>query len=310
MEVTVNSIRRTFGTTTAVDALSFTFASGDVCGFVGPNGAGKTTAIKIMATMDTPDSGDVTYDNISATLYPELVRRHIGYMPDSLPDDRNISTWEYIDFFARSFGLRGESRSRRVAEIEEFTGLGNMRDKQLNALSKGMKQRVSLARALIHDPEILIMDEPAAGLDPKARIELRGLILDLAKQGKGIFLSSHILSDLDEICNKVVIIEKGITLHSGDIATVNQGGEPVLVATVKFIGNCSGHIATIAALPDVVNVRETGTSELTIELADSEDKASLLLKQMVKMDMPVYSFEIRKRDLEDIFMNITRGEVQ
>ena len=310
MEVTVSNIRRTFGSTVAVDNLSFSFSSGDVCGFVGPNGAGKTTAIKVIATMDAPDSGDVLYGGVSAAIHPERVRPHIGYMPDSLPDNRNITTWEYIDFFARAYGLKGETRSRRIAEIEEFTGLGIMREKKLTALSKGMKQRVSLARALVHDPEILIMDEPAAGLDPKARIELRELIITLAKQGKGIFLSSHILADLDEICNKVVIIEKGVTLYAGSIDAVGQNSESVIVANVKLSADCSAYIAAITALPGVTKVRQVNDSELAVEFAGTESEANLLLKQMIGQDIPVCAFEIRKSALEDIFMNITRGEVQ
>ena len=191
MEVKVENLRRTFGKLVAVDNLSFSFNSGDICGFVGPNGSGKTTTINIMAAIDAPDSGDVKYDGVSAVDYPEKISRIIGYMPDHLPAIKSITVWEYLDFFGRCYGLKADARSKRICYLEEFIGLGTMRNKQLHSLSKGMKQRVCLARALIHDPEIMIMDEPAAGLDPQSRIELRGMIKTLAAAGKGIFLSSH-----------------------------------------------------------------------------------------------------------------------
>ena len=195
MKTEVRNLTRIFGKTKAVDNVSFSFEDGNIFGFIGPNGAGKTTTIRIMATLDLATSGDVFYDGVSATIYPEAVRRVVGYMPDSLPGYKDIQVWEYLDFFARSFGLKGAERTRALNDIVDFTNLGELRYKFLFALSKGMKQRVSLARALIHNPKVLIMDEPAAGLDPRARHELRTLLKILADQKKAIFLSSHILSE-------------------------------------------------------------------------------------------------------------------
>ena len=153
MEVKVENLRRTFGKLVAVDNLSFSFNSGDICGFVGPNGSGKTTTINIMAAIDAPDSGDVKYDGVSTVDYPEKISRIIGYMPDHLPAIKSITVWEYLDFFGRCYGLKADARSKRISYLEEFTGLGSMRNKQLHSLSKGMKQRVCLARALIHNPK-------------------------------------------------------------------------------------------------------------------------------------------------------------
>ena len=217
MKTEVRNLSRVFGKTVAVDDISFSFEDGNIFGFIGPNGAGKTTTIRIMATLDLATSGDVFYDGVSATLYPEAVRRVVGYMPDSLPGYKDIQVWEYLDFFARSFGLKGAERTRALNDIVEFTNLGELRNKFLFALSKGMKQRVSLARALIHNPKVLIMDEPAAGLDPRARLELRTLLKVLADQKKAIFLSSHILSELQDICDGAVIIEQGKLLSAGTL---------------------------------------------------------------------------------------------
>ena len=217
MKTEVRNLTRIFGKTTAVDNISFSFEDGNIFGFIGPNGAGKTTTIRIMATLDLATSGDVFYDGVSATLYPEAVRRVVGYMPDSLPGYKDIQVWEYLDFFARSFGLKGAERTRALNDIVEFTNLGELRFKFLFALSKGMKQRVSLARALVHNPKVLIMDEPAAGLDPRARLELRSLLKILAEQKKAIFLSSHILSELQDICDGAVIIEQGKLLSAGTL---------------------------------------------------------------------------------------------
>ena len=217
MKTEVRNLTRVFGKNTAVDNISFSFEDGNIFGFIGPNGAGKTTTIRIMATLDLATSGDVFYDGVSATLYPEAVRRVVGYMPDSLPGYKDIQVWEYLDFFARSFGLKGTERTRALNDIIDFTNLGELRNKFLYALSKGMKQRVSLARALIHNPKVLIMDEPAAGLDPRARLELRTLLKILAEQKKAIFLSSHILSELQDICDGAVIIEQGKLLSAGTL---------------------------------------------------------------------------------------------
>ena len=216
MKIIVDKLRREFGQTIAVDDVSFQFESGQIFGFVGPNGAGKTTTMRIMATLDEPNAGDVRLDNLSVVEDPERARHLIGFVPDELRAYWDTTVNDYIDFFARAYGLKGAHREEAVNSVEEFTNVAGIADKQLRALSKGMKQRVSLARALVGDPEILILDEPAAGLDPRARIELRELLLLLANQGKAIFISSHILAELTEICHGAVIIEQGRILEAGE----------------------------------------------------------------------------------------------
>src|SRR5262245_540322 len=226
MKIDVVHLKKYYGRTRAVDDISFSFASGQVFGFVGPNGAGKSSTMRIMATLDEPTAGDVLLDGVSVVEEPEKAHRLVGYVPDNLPAHRDISVHEYLDFFARAYGIRSPRRQQVVEGIEEFTNLVGIRDKELNALSKGMKNRVSVARALVHDPPILVMDEPAAGLDPRARIELRELLRVLAGQGKAILISSHILTELAEICNGAVIIERGRILRAGTMEEILHRDAP------------------------------------------------------------------------------------
>ncbi len=215
MIVELKELSKSFGNTKALDGVSFSFASGEVVGFIGPNGAGKTTTMRIMATLEEPTSGDVLIDGVSIIDYPEEAHRLLGFMPDSLPDYGDLTAHEYLDFFGRAYGFRGATLSSKLNEVEEFTGVSTISEKRLNALSKGMKQRVSLARAMIHDPALIVMDEPANGLDPRARIELRDLIKKLAGMGKALLVSSHILTELSEMISSYQIIERGGMLQGG-----------------------------------------------------------------------------------------------
>ena len=209
MTVEVQHLRRVFGTTVAVADLSFSFGSGDVLGLIGPNGCGKTTTMRLMTGLDEPTAGDVLVDGVSAVDYPDRVARRIGFMPDFLPSQSDITAHEYVDFFARAAGFSGAELARRVREAEAFVNLTPIRDKVISQLSKGMKQRVSLARAIVHDPGLLVLDEPASGLDLRARLEFREYVKRLAAAGKAILISSHILADLEETCNGCLVMEKG-----------------------------------------------------------------------------------------------------
>src|SRR6478609_3186013 len=220
MEIEVKDLRKEYGRTVAVNGISFRFGSGQIFGFIGPNGAGKSTTMRVLATLEEPTSGTATVDGVSVIEEPERAHKYIGYVPDNLPSHRDVTVHEYLDFFARAYGMRGEHRVKTVEGVEEFTNLVGIRDKTLNALSKGMKNRVSIARALVHDPAVLLMDEPAAGLDPRARIELRELLKVLAQQGKAVLISSHILSELAEICTGAVIIERGKILRAGTLQQI------------------------------------------------------------------------------------------
>jgi len=319
MEIKVRNLTRSFGATKAVDDISFDFASGNVFGFIGPNGAGKTTTIKIMTTLDDPDGGDVFYDGVSVVNYPEEVRRLVGYMPDSLPEFRDIQVWEYLDFFARGFGLRGKARTCALAEIEEFTNLGGIRRKYLSGLSKGMKQRVSLARSLIHNPGVLIMDEPAAGLDPRARLELRSLLRVLAGQGKAILLSSHILSELQDICDGAIIIEKGRLLSAGTLPQLMAKASGVVAGTadaapvVTLVIQCAKTGEARLKLlehPAVKEVVIRGEGELQAFLAGGDEVVPPVMATLFAAGLPVMGFARKSMGLEELFMKITTGEVQ
>jgi ABC-2 type transport system ATP-binding protein len=311
MKIEVKNLTRSYGKTKAVNNISFNFESGSVYGFIGPNGAGKTTTIKIMSTIDTPCSGDVLFDGVSAVEYPEKVRFFLGYMPDTLPENADVVVWEYLDFFARAYGLRGAQRTRVLRQIEEFTSLGELREKRLNALSKGMKQRVCLARALVHDPHVLIMDEPAAGLDPRARLELRELVKVLAKQGKAILISSHILSELEDMCDGAIIIEKGRLLSAGSLNDIGkQHQRDNMTVSIRFLGNAQDTLKKILQIPLVENARLSGDNQIIAELAGHDDECSSMICNMVQSGCRIVEFRQQELGLEELFMKITQGEVQ
>ncbi len=308
MQISVHNLKRHFGPTRAVDDISFAFEGGRIWGFVGPNGAGKTTTLRIMATLDEPTGGDVFLDGISVVQDPEKARTMIGFVPDALPTHPDMTVRDYLDFFARASGLRGHRRRQVVESIEDFTRLSGINGKFLKALSKGMKQRVSLARALVHDPAILLLDEPAAGLDPRARIELRELVKALAAQGKAILISSHILSELAEIIDGVLIIEQGKMLRSGSMRDIrsNVGGCLLLIRPVDSVHQaiCKDllempHIEKVSVAGDYVRVAVTG----------AEEAAANILTSLVQKGHRITEFRHECGSLEDVFMSITKGEV-
>ncbi|CAM2007296.1 ABC transporter ATP-binding protein [Acanthopleuribacter pedis] len=309
MRVEVHHLVRAFGATRAVDDLTFTIESGKIYGFVGPNGAGKTTTMRIMATLDLPNSGDIFIDGYSVVREPEKVRPLIGFMPDSLPAHRDITVAEYLDFFARLHGLRQPERAQTLKAVEAFTGVGPIRHKLPANLSKGMKQRVSLARALVQDPQFLILDEPAAGLDPKARIELRELILALAAQGKTLFISSHILGELTEICDGTVMIEQGRLLQAGTMDHLlakhhdevrywlgNEGDTAVLYE------HCMGFPG--------VTFSQVVKDEVEVHLHKEAGAAAALLQHLLAQGVVVNECRRRRAGLEDMFLEMTRGQLQ
>ena len=313
---------RTFGKTTAVNHVSFEVYPGEVFGFIGPNGAGKTTSMKILSTLDTPDSGTARVDGFCSVNDPERVRRRLGYMPDGFGAYANVTCEEYLDFFARSYGLRGKDRIHSLRNVMGFTQLDQIAQKPITGLSKGMKQRLCLGRALIHNPKVLVLDEPAAGLDPRARIELREMITALADDGKSLLISSHILTELAEMCDRVAIIEQGSLLAVGSVEEIlsrgNQqatAGETDAPATVE-----SGQLV-IQVLNDAASaklwlekelstaVRMSGNSLQVPSTGNMEQQADLL-KRLIENGFSVVSFANKQRSLEDAFLHVTRGRVQ
>src|SRR5215218_6710729 len=232
----IDGLVRHFDRLKAVDGISFNVKRGQVFGFIGPNGAGKTTTMRILATLDLPQHGDVRIGGYSVVDDPEKARLLTGFMPDYAGVYATTTVFEYLDFFARSNGMRGADRRNAVESIIDFMGIGELRDRNVESLSKGLKQRVALGRAIVHNPQLLILDEPAANLDPRARIEFRTLIRELAADGKTVLLSSHILTELAEMCDLVAVIEKGRILATGPVQDILQGMRQRRVLALRVAG--------------------------------------------------------------------------
>jgi len=293
----------------AVDGVSFSIHEGQVYGFVGPNGAGKTTTMRIMATLDEPTSGDVRIDGVSVVEQPEEARRRVGYVPDSLPTHPDITIHEFLDFFARAYGLRGDQRKQVVAGVEAFTGLTPLMHKELTHLSKGMKQRVSLARSLVHDPDLLIMDEPAAGLDPTARIELRELIRALAEDGKTILISSHILDELSEMCDGVVIIEQGQLKRAGSMREVLAREDAMRALKIRPLGDPETLYKALLEMPSVVEQAIDGAI-VRAALPASDEACAALIRALIERDIDIVEIAWVEADLAEVFRKVTGGRVQ
>ncbi len=319
--VTVDRLTRSFGSTHAVQDLSFRFDAGEIFGFIGPNWAGKSTTMRILATLDLPTAGDCTVAGLSTVDDADQVRRMIGYMPDSYGAYPNMTVWEYLDFFARAYALRGSARARAVSDVVEFCHLGDLQEKHLTTLSKGMKQRLCLGRCLIHDPKLLILDEPSAGLDPRARIEFRELLRLLAKQGKAIFISSHILAELEELCDGVAILEQGRLVRSGRVAEIKASvhaaledranAEPQKHVTVLEIRLTAPHAdaARILAEQPELHAVSVENTLITAHCGGNAAVQAALLKRLVEAGLPICRFAGREQNLEDLFMHLTEGKV-
>ncbi|MBI2930153.1 MAG: ABC transporter ATP-binding protein [Planctomycetes bacterium] len=307
--VEVDRLERRFGDFVAVDRISFGFRAGDIFGFVGPNGAGKTTTMRILATLDAPTTGDARVNGVSVVDYPDEIRSSIGFMPDHLSVYTNLYVEEYLDFFARTYGLSGRRRREAVQSVMDFTELHSLRRKMCDTLSKGMRQRLGLARTLIHDPKVLILDEPASGLDPRARIEFRALLEELSRRGKGILISSHILTELSEICNVVAIIERGKLLTCGAIEEIRKNLRRHSVIRIGFLDRIEEAHKKVMLYPGVQAVRVAG-KELEVEFVGDEAARAALLKNLVQGGLPVVQFAGHEQNLEDIFMEVTKGQVQ
>jgi ABC-2 type transport system ATP-binding protein len=312
----VDGLVRHFNDVHAVDDVTFSVDRGQVLGFIGPNGAGKTTTMRILATLDVPQGGDARIAGYSVVEQPDKVRRVMGFMPDYAGVYANTTVFEYLDFFARAGGLRGESRRRAVDTIVEFMVLGDLRERQVEGLSKGMKQRVALGRALIHGPQLLILDEPAANLDPRARIEFRTLIRELAADGKTILLSSHILTELSEMCDTVTVIEKGRILASGTVREIVDGLRQRRTLSVRLATPDPQLERFLLEQPGVVGVHEAGdvvsgfSRTLRFEL-DGDDQAQVqLIARLIAAGFPILEFSAHSAGLEDVFIEITNGRVQ
>lgn len=302
-------LHRDFGSLKAVDGVSFKINPGTVVGFVGANGAGKTTTMRILATLDYPSRGIVKISGIDVVQYPAKVRSKIGWMPDSFGTYQHMTVIEYLDFFARALGFKGQERADRINDVMEFTDLSELSNRLINTLSKGMSQRLCLGRALIHDPDVLILDEPAAGLDPKARVELKHLIRILAEDGKTVLISSHILSELAEMCDSLLFINKGKIIHEGSAEGLKRNDSGATIIKVEIHGNTE-KLSEWAQMSPNVKLIESLKSGARIEVnsIDSEVIAGIL-NRMINDGLKVIEFHREERKLEDAFIDIL-GEIE
>jgi ABC-2 type transport system ATP-binding protein len=305
----IDRLVRHFDAIRAVDNVSFSVARGTVLGFIGPNGAGKTTTMRILATLETPQEGDARVAGFSVVDQPEDVRRLTGFMPDYAGVYAHTTVFEYLDFFARAHGLRGARRRSAVDTIIEFMGIGELRERHVETLSKGLKQRVALGRALVHDPRLLILDEPAANLDPRARIEFRTLIRELAADGKTILLSSHILTELSEMCDSVAVIERGKILATGPVDDILGRMRQRRILAVRLAHPRDDLERFLLEQPGVLNVHEAG-GRIHFELDGGDADQVALVGQLVSAGFPVLEISTHAADLEDLFIEITGGRVQ
>jgi ABC-2 type transport system ATP-binding protein len=305
----LDGLVRHFDDVRAVDDVSFSVDRGKVLGFIGHNGAGKTTTMRILATLDTPQRGDARVGGHSVVDAPDQVRRITGFMPDYAGVYAHTSVTEYLDFFARAHDLRGDARRKAVSNIIDFMGVGDLRDRYVESLSKGLKQRVALGRAIIHDPQVLILDEPAANLDPRARIEFRTLIRELAADGKTILLSSHILTELAEMCDSVAVIEHGRILATGTVQEILERVRQRRILSVRLAGATDRVERFLLEQPGVVNVQDVaGRVEFEFDGGDEEQVS--LVSRLVAAGFPVLEFSAHRAGLEDLFIEITEGPAQ
>jgi ABC-2 type transport system ATP-binding protein len=314
---TINLTKR-YGEVVALDNLNLTVNAGDCCGFIGPNGAGKTTTIKILATLLKPTSGQAMIDGLTVGYQNRLIRPLIGYVPDFMGAYEDMVVTEYLEFFASCYGITGDARRRVVADALELTDLNAKADAEVNALSRGMQQRLSVARVLLHDPKVLLMDEPASGLDPRARIEMRELLKELKRMGKTIIISSHILPELAELCNVVGIIERGRLLFSGSVEEALRRARVGTVVQVRVADRPREAAAVLARVQGVqrVHVDEQapdapGGSPLIHVALDPVRPPDLgdLPNLLVNSGFRLLHFAEEDVNLETAFMRLTQGLV-
>ena len=305
---------------TAVEELDLAVEEGAVFGFVGPNGAGKTTTMRILATLLRPTAGEAWVAGHSVVDERRAVRRAVGYMPDFFGVYGDMKVWEYLDFFAACYEIPAETRRQLVDDLLELVDLAHRREDYVDALSRGMKQRLCLARALAHDPQVLILDEPASGLDPRARIEIRELLRELQAMGKTIFVSSHILSEIEEVCTHVGIIEEGHLVAVGTLDEMRKRIQAQRVVSIGLLGQDEDERGRaiqdaqvwLEGRPDVVQVEpaaENGAGDLRVTFSGDDEALVRLLRDMVGAGIPVAMFREETGDLEDVFMRLTKGVV-
>lgn len=306
--IEIRDLTKRYGSFTALDHLNLSLEEGIVFGFVGANGAGKSTTFSILATLLSPTSGDALINGKSVVKEPKEVRKQIGYMPDFFGVYDQLKVDEYLDFYGASYGIQLAERQVLIPQLLELVNLTSKRYEYVDLLSRGMKQRLCLACALIHDPKVLILDEPASGLDPRARVEMRDILRNLKSMGKTILISSHILPELAEMCDEIGVIDNGKLIAHGNVAAIQaqlQGEKRIVMKVTDRIHEVRAyleedpHISSI----DVLEHR----LEIAFNYRGTDAEQVALLKKAILADLPIYALSEEEKDLEDVFMAITKG---
>lgn len=306
--IRVEKLTKSYGKTQALQGLDLSIGDGELHGFVGPNGAGKTTAMRILATLMKPDSGDAQVDEISIISQPECARRLVGYMPDFFGVYDNLKAWEYLDLYAGCVGMNVKDRRRRIDEMLMLTELESKREAYVDHLSRGMKQRLCLARAMMHDPKLLILDEPASGMDPRARAEMRSILKNISHMGKTVLISSHILPELADMCNHMTILDHGKAIFTGSMRELENRMHSESELTIRFERMPNESLKT--EMLDVLkekNIREE-QNIWHIALAQDDERDADILSRWIRMGAAICDFHREKVTLEDVFMEVTEHD--
>ena len=306
--IEIKNLTKNYGNLTAVDDLTLTIKDGDIFGFIGPNGAGKTTTMRILVTLLEPFGGSAFINGLNVAKDGKKVRRLVGYMPDFMGVYDDLKVFEYLEFFAAAFGIERKKRKSIVEGVLELTDLESKKSATVDSLSRGMQQRLGLARVLIHDPKVLILDEPASGLDPRARIEIRELLRELKRMGKTIMISSHILSELEEICDHVGIIEHGKLVFSGTLDEIRPRLGIESKVRVRVADHQDKAIELLSALPQVRQAQALG-DEVAVTFHEGKDANGIVARTLVNANLDIISLQPERLKLDDAFLQLTKGMV-
>jgi ABC-2 type transport system ATP-binding protein len=298
-----------YGDFTAVERLNLKIEAGELFGFIGPNGAGKSTSIRFLATLLKATHGEGIVNGHSVTRDPMGVRRSVGYMPDNFGVYDGMKVWEFLDFFAVAYQIPRAKRKHVISDVLELLDLTHKRDDFVNGLSRGMKQRLCLAKTLVHDPPVLILDEPSSGLDPRARLEVKALLKELRRMGKTILISSHILTELADTCTSIGIIERGQLLMHGPMQEVYRRIQRNRILEIKFLERADIGMSILRSLPETLEVQEEGGNRITAEIAGDDALVASLLERLIREGVRMHSFAEKDPTLEDVFMLVTKGLV-
>lgn len=305
--LTIINLEKFYGKYKAVNGLDMHLKKGDIFGFIGPNGAGKSTTMKIIAGLLPADGGEIYVDGIDALKDNKKLKEKIGYMPDFFGSYENLKVIEYMEFYASIYGIVGKESKDLIMDLLELVNLEEKKDAYVDGLSRGMKQRLCLARSLVHNPELLILDEPASGMDPRSRFEMKGILKNLKDMDKTVIISSHILSEMNEICTSVGIIEEGNLIYSGGINNLLSRMSSTNPLKIIVRDKVKESKVILSELPYITNIKEN-SKELTVFFNGGEIEISNTIKALVLKDIPIISFTQVSENLEDVFIKITEKE--